>query len=70
MKNNGVCRIRQRKISINSTLRGRELLENLLHEMLHATSYHVTDEDWVHRTAEEMSVVLDDLGFQWEDEDG
>lgn len=44
----------RKQIRVDASLRGRELLEVLLHEMGHAADWH-RDEDAVHDTAADMA---------------
>ena len=44
-------------IRVDDRLKGRELLETLLHEMLHAADWH-KQEEWVERVSADIARVL------------
>ena len=52
-----------KKIRICRSLRGKDELEILIHEMLHACDFH-KDEPWVKTTANDISNVLWRLGYR------
>jgi hypothetical protein len=58
-----------REIWISSTLTGQNMLETLIHELLHA-SYPDLNEDAVNATARDIATVLWELGYRadWDDE--
>lgn len=54
-----------KEIRILTKLEGEEELEVLLHEMLHASNWHL-DEPFIERCAADMARVLWKLGFKRE----
>ena len=58
----------KKQIRIRKDLKDRLQLEALIHEMLHACEWNL-DEEWIHSTGYELSVVLWKLGWR-ETEDG
>lgn len=55
-------------IRIRSDLRGEELADTLLHELIHALDPS-KDEEWVERAATDIARVLWRLGFRWNAEE-
>lgn len=53
----------KKEIRIRSTLKGREFLEVLMHEILHAADWS-KDESWVERVADDMSAILWKMGYR------
>jgi len=51
-------------ITINSRLRGEELLDTIIHEVLHAASWDVLDEGFVEQTATDLARILWKLGYR------
>jgi hypothetical protein len=58
-----------REIWIHSSLSGQEMLDTLIHELIHA-SYPDLKEDAVSETATDIATVLWDLGYraEWDEE--
>lgn len=52
-----------KEIRVSSTLRGEELLEVLLHELVHAAGWHL-DESFVERFAADVARALWRLGYR------
>ena len=52
-----------KEIVVDSKLVGRERLDTLIHEMLHAANWHL-DEEFVTRCASDMAKVLWRLGYR------
>jgi hypothetical protein len=50
-------------IYIRSTLKDEQLLEVLLHELLHAAGWHI-DEEFVEKFATDAAAVLWQLGYR------
>ena len=55
--------IPQKKIKISKDIEGKEELDTLLHELLHAADWW-KDEEWVEQTADEIATVLWRLGWR------
>lgn len=53
---------KSKEIRILSKLRGEERLEVLIHEMLHASDWH-RSEEWVAETSRDMARVIAQDGF-------
>lgn len=51
-----------KKILINNSLKGRELVAVVVHELMHALQWDMSEE-WVHNTSEDVAHVLDKLGL-------
>lgn len=58
----GLCNWERREIKINPALRGAELFEVILHEMLHAEMPDASEEA-VERMSVEMTLAMEALGF-------
>lgn len=56
-------RKRDKEIRIDKRLAGRDQLETLIHEMLHATDWRA-DEEHVQEAAEDIAAVLWRLGYR------
>jgi len=54
-------------IRVDHRLQGKDRLDTLLHEALHAADWH-RDEDSVARFAEDFATIAYRLGFRWIDE--
>jgi hypothetical protein len=52
-----------KEIQIKKGLRGERLLDSLIHEMLHAAAWDMSEE-WVEKTASEIARVLHRLGYR------
>jgi len=71
LKCDGTCDWPTRKHKTIRIRRGllrdpKELMETLVHEVLHAANFDCFDEKYVDRLAEEMATVLWDQGFRLE----
>jgi len=69
-KNNGYCdnpNSKSKKIRIHERRASKRLLEDLLHEMLHACNWDAAEE-WVTDTAHSLANVLWDQGYRLEKE--
>ena len=55
--------IPEKKIKISKDIEGKEELDTLLHELLHAADWW-KDEEWVEQTASEIATVLWRLGWR------
>ena len=53
----------KKQIRIRKDLKDQLRLEALIHEMLHACEWNL-DEEWIHSTGHELSVVLWKLGWR------
>lgn len=51
-----------KQIRLSSRLRGRELVECVIHECLHAQGWHL-DEEFVERAGREIANLLDRMGL-------
>jgi len=54
---------RDKKIRIKKTIKGRILLDTLIHESLHACLW-MADEEWVAQTASDISHILWRCGYR------
>lgn len=59
----GDCDLTHRTIRVLKTLRGRELLRVVAHELLHASGWHLT-EAFVDLTSTDMAAALTAVGFR------
>jgi hypothetical protein len=53
----------QKRIWIHNRMGSKKTMEILIHEMLHALSWHI-DEDHVAQAAHDMATVLDKVGYK------
>lgn len=53
----------EKTIRIADNLRGKELMDTVIHEMLHAADYY-KDEEWVEKVASDITRLLWRLGFR------
>ena len=58
VKCDGLCIYTKREIRVDRNLKGRELVETVLHEMHHAAGWHVSEEA-VAQLAKEQSLALE-----------
>jgi hypothetical protein len=56
-----------KEIRINRKLRGRDRLECLIHEMLHAGNWHHRSEEAVTQEAHDLATILWRLGYRGAD---
>lgn len=66
LKNRGDCddpSISNKEIRISSSLVGEEKLEVLVHELVHASNWHL-DEKFVAQLAEDLARILWRLGYR------
>ncbi len=56
--------VKKREIRIDKTLRGREMLETLIHEALHGCDYFKSSEQWVGQAALDISILLWKAGYR------
>ncbi len=73
MKGHGLCHHPEKpfkEIHINSSLRGRDCLEAITHEYLHATAHDLLSEEWVEEAAHDLARILWRLGYRREKENG
>lgn len=54
---------KDKRIRILKSLRGRDKMDVIIHELLHAANWHLTEE-FVNQFAEDCAKVLDQLGFK------
>lgn len=62
-REDGNCNAAKRLIVVRRSLRGRRLLEVLVHEILHAEHWQI-DEYYVQETAKDIARVLSRAGFK------
>ena len=55
--------VKGKEIRIEESLQGEELLEVLIHEMLHAANWHASEE-WVETTSRDLARALTRLGYR------
>lgn len=53
----------RKEIRVRSTLEGRERLEVVLHEVLHAADW-TKDENWIEEFADDLAKILWKLGYR------
>ena len=63
----GDCSIRSNTIRIKRNLKGRSMLESLIHETLHAAHWQIAEE-CVAETADDLARLLWRLGYRRENE--
>jgi hypothetical protein len=54
----GDCNIENKVMRVRKDLCDYNVLATAIHEMLHASSFHLLDEDWVDGTSAEIARVL------------
>ena len=54
---------KRKEIRINSKLKGVKLLDTLVHELLHAGGWDMSEE-WVHEMGTDIAKALWDLGYR------
>jgi hypothetical protein len=54
----GDCNVETKMMRVRSDLCDYNVLATAIHEMLHASSFHLLDEDWVDVTSTEIARVL------------
>ena len=54
----GDCNVESKVMRVRSDLSDYNVLATAIHEMLHASSFHLLDEDWVDVTSTEIARVL------------
>lgn len=55
---------RKKEIRVDKTLFGREKLEVMIHEALHACDYFKSSEKWVNAAARDISILLWKKGYR------
>ena len=53
----GLCNVEKREIRLASGVAGQDLVETLIHELLHAHAWHI-DEEFVAEASEAIAAVL------------
>ena len=64
---NGECdapEVPNKRMWVRASLEGEQELDILLHEMLHASAYHVLAEEFVTQTATDIAHALWKLGYR------
>lgn len=54
----GDCNVETKVMRVRKDLSDYNVLATAIHEMLHASSFHLLDEDWVDLTSTEIARVL------------
>ena len=54
----GYCNVETKVMRVRRDLSDLNVLATAIHEMLHASSFHLLDEDWVDITSAEIARVL------------
>lgn len=54
----GDCNVETKVMRVRKDLSDYNVLATAIHEMLHASSFHLLDEDWVDGTSAEIARVL------------
>ena len=58
----GVCNIEKKTIYISPKLKGRELIDTMIHELLHGYMWWL-DEDYVEEISSNIAKILTRMGF-------
>lgn len=57
----------KKEIRVNAKAKGIDLLDTLIHEMLHAAEWHKDETSWIEPVASDMARVLWQLGYRRHD---
>ncbi len=59
---------KKKQIRISKEIRGEQKLNTIIHEIGHATAWHVSEEH-ISKSADSLSAILWKLGLRWTDEE-